>query len=548
MAAPQFSTPAPNSETSTSDGKRVMARAGRAFSGKAVFDQSLEDIWEYILPFRKPAGSETPGTRRGRRAYDGTAIKSAFRFAGRMQKDLLPPFQRWFNLTPGPLIRDPIQKKQVADALNDTTEIVAAVFNKGGFHTACHEMFLDLVGGTGALLVLEGDDDELVNFIAVPAAEIAIEEDGFGKVKGVFWLKRYEAMDLQDTWPQGRFSTKMQKRIKDAIRTGSADLIKVTQATVREGKEWVHYCFAEDETKPFASETFTTCPYITPRFFKVPGEVYGRGPGHLAAPTVASLNKAMELHLRAAAMALVGVWTRTSDLAFNPDMSRLAPGSTIAVQRNGGPLGRSLDKLPLPGEFDLSSFVQSDLREATRDLMFDQALPPDAGAVKSATEIVEKMKRLGEDLFGAYGRLALEIVEPLVIRVLDILAKKEVLPDVLTVDRLFVRLDATSPMAAGQNLEDVRRVVDWLQMLLSLGGPEAMNMAAEIEKVYIWLAEKLGVPSDLVRSAEAIAKMQEQAAKIQAAQSMPPKMALAPQTAPAATDGGGLPQSIPMAA
>lgn len=543
MAAPQFSTPSPQGTITAAPQKRVMARASRAFSTKAVFDQSLEDVWEYILPFRKPAGSDTQGARRGRRAYDGTAIKSAFRFAGRMQKDLLPPFQRWFNLTPGPLIKDPTQKKQVADALNDTTEIVAAVFNKGGFHTACHEMFLDLVGGTGALLVLEGDDDdELVQFIAVPAAEIALEEDGRGKVKGIYWAKRYEAMDLEDTWPQGEFSAKIKKRIKDAIKTGSSDLIKVTQATVREGKVWMHYCFAEDEAKAFAEQKFNTCPYITPRFFKVPGETYGRGPAHLAAPTVASLNKAMELHLRAAAMALVGVWTRTSDLAFNPDMSRLAPGSTIAVARNGGPLGKSLDKLPLPGEFDLSSFVQSDLREATRDLMFDQALPPDTGAVKSATEIVEKMKRLGEDLFGAYGRLALEIVEPLVVRVLDILATEGVLPEVLTVDRLFVRLDATSPMAAGQNLEDVRRVVDWLQMLLSLGGPEAMNMAAEIEKVYAWLAEKLGVPSALVRSEESVAKMQDQAAQIQAAGAMPPE-AMPPEIPPAATDGGALPMA-----
>jgi hypothetical protein len=186
--------------------------------------------------------------------------------------------------------------------------------------------------------------------------------------------------------------------------------------------------------------------------------------------------------------------------------------------------------------------VQSDLREAARDLMFDQNLPPDAGAVKSATEIVEKMKRLGEDLFGAYGRLALEIVEPLVVRVLDILASKGVLAEVLTVDRLFIRLDATSPMAAGQNLEDVRRVVDWLQMLLSLGGPEAMNLAADIEKVYRWLADKMGVPSTLVRSEEAVAQMQDQAAQIQAAQAMPPEAPI-PETPPAATDGGALPMA-----
>jgi hypothetical protein len=496
---------------------QVRARAQAAFVTRDQFRGAHEDIYEYITPFRKPLGREGAGAARGQRAYDGTALKSAWRFASRMQRDLLPPFQEFFTLRPGPLVPAG-QRADVAAALQGAAAVVSAMFAKGEFQTSAHEMCVDLVSGTGAMLVLEADDDSLVEFQAVPAAEIALEEDGRGRVSGVYWRRHYRLAALREEWPDGRWPTKWLKRIDEAERKGATDQVEMLRAIVRVGKRWRTMVTFWGETDVIAEQEDLRCPMIVARFFKVAGEAYGRGPAHLASPTVATLNKTMELQLRSAALALIGVWTRTSDLALNPDMARLAPGSTIAVARNGGPLGPSLQKLDIPGDFDLSMFIQRELREQVQSLMFDQALPADAGAVKSATEIIEKMKRLGEDLFGAYGRLATEIVEALVARVLEILAKKGVLEEPLKIDNLFAQLNITSPMGAAQNLTEVQRVVEWVSILRSLVGDEMVMLSVVVEKLGAWLATRLGVPTELARTEEETEALQKQAAAVASAQ------------------------------
>ena len=51
----------------------------------------------------------------------------------------------------------------------------------------------------------------------------------------------------------------------------------------------------------------------------------------------------------------------------------------------------------------------------------DRSLPPDAGPVRSATEIVERIKELQVDIGPAFGRIMKELVVPLVMRTLQIL-------------------------------------------------------------------------------------------------------------------------------
>ena len=56
---------------------------------------------------------------------------------------------------------------------------------------------------------------------------------------------------------------------------------------------------------PIHTKTYRTNPWLTPRFWVVPGEPYGRGPGLVGLPYVKTLNKVQELNLHAAAFALL---------------------------------------------------------------------------------------------------------------------------------------------------------------------------------------------------------------------------------------------------
>ena len=56
--------------------------------------------------------------------------------------------------------------------------------------------------------------------------------------------------------------------------------------------------------------------------------------------------------------------------------------------------------------------------------MLDDSLPPDNMSARSATEIVERMKELAQNLGSAFGRLIAETMVPLVKKTLEIMEKR----------------------------------------------------------------------------------------------------------------------------
>ncbi len=521
--------------------KEIQKNSDRAYGSRKSWAALYDDLYQYVLPYREPStATNTGGTAADRvdRVFDSTAPKAAFRFAGRMQNDVTPPFQRFFELKLGPYLQaDPDVKKSAEEELEQVTKQVSAVLEAGTWALSSHEMYLDLFGGQGACLMLE-DEDEILRFVSVPAVEVALREDGFGRVIGVYWDRNYEAGQLPGLWPEAetKFSAELQKTIKDTPEKA----VRVVQAAEWDHKKrkW-HFCAFEhgkEDGPIYSLENMNTSPWLTPRFFKVPGEAHGRGPGLMALPAIKTLNKVTELTLKAAAFAILGLWTHRNDRVFNPKTARMAPGAFWPVASNGGPLGPSISKLDVPGRFDISNIVVTDLRDAVKQATFDDTLPPDAGAVRSATEIVERLKRLATDLAGAYARLVLEIIKPLVQRIIDVLYRRKLIKTNLTIDQLLLKVEIVSPIARAQQAQDVSQLVDWLQIILATGGKEAMMLTAKIEDVFTEIGRKLGVPERLIRSERDKGQLMKMVAQIIANAQMaaaPKQSAAAPAGVPA---------------
>jgi len=219
----------------------------------------------------------------------------------------------------------------------------------------------------------------------------------------------------------------------------------------------------------------------------------------MALPAIKTLNKVVELSLKAAAFAILGLWVYRNDRVFNPNTARMAPGAFWPVASTGGPLGASISKLDVPGRFDISNMIIQDLRMAVKEATFDDTLPPDAGAVRSATEIVERLKRLSQDLSGAYARLVLEIMRPLIQRIIDVLYRRNLIETDLNIDQMLLRVEIVSPIARSQQAQDVSTMVDWLQIMLATGGQEAMLLSAKVEEIYGDIGRKLGVSERYIR-------------------------------------------------
>jgi len=251
---------------------------------------------------------------------------------------------------------------------------------------------------------------------------------------------------------------------------------------------------------------------------KVAGEIYGRGPLLTALPDIKTLNKTKELLLKNATLAVMPCYTAADDGILNPNTVRIVPGSIIPVARNGGNQGDALKPLPRAGDFNVSQLVINDMRMNIQKILLDESLPPDNMSARSATEVVERMKELSQNLGSAFGRLINETMIPLVGRVLSVMDERGLINLPLKVNGLEIKVAPISPLAQAQHMEEINSIVQYIQLVSPLGaeGEMAVNKSALID----YLGDKLGVPSEVRHDAAERAFMIEERAKAEQAAAM----------------------------
>jgi hypothetical protein len=480
-------------------------RADKAHARALQWWGDWDECYEYALPYRRPAenGAVANATKRVDRLFDNTGIVSTFRFAERMQRDLCPVGQEWFQLEPGAFIKFDESKKSEADEYRKELQRISGLarecFTAGSWDTAFVEMALDIAMGTGAMMIMPGDEaHEPVVFVSIPIKELALENGPRNTIDGKFWKRSRPAREIRAEFPDGTFPADFLDAVRDKPETPFTLCQDVVYDRSVKPHVWRYTAYLDKSSEPIRKATYRTCPIITPRYWRVPGEEMGRGPIMVALPSLKTLNKTQELTLRAAAIAILGIFTQLDDGVFNPDTARLEPGAIWKVARNGGVLGPSISKLDVPGRFDVSNIVLNDQRQQAQKAMLDDGLPQEAGGVRSALEIAERMKNLAANHIGAYARHVVEIIVPAVRRVIDILDTKRLLSSKMPVDQLLTQVKVTSPMAAALKADMVKRQVEWVQIILSLGGPQAQGMTVFLEQMLIDMGHDLGIPAKYI--------------------------------------------------
>ena len=215
-------------------------------------------------------------------------------------------------------------------------------------------------------------------------------------------------------------------------------------------------------------------------------------------PGVKTLNKARELALRAAAFALLGLWTRRNDNVFNPQTAVMQPGAMWKVAYADGPL-KSISRLDVPHNFDISTVIINDEREQIRRVLLDDELPEVTDRVRSPTEIAGRMRRYDRNRGGATTRLAIEMVTPIVQRGVDLMGQLGYLPKDIEVDQILTTADVAAPAAAAQRTDKVEKVVSWLQIMTGLFGPQITALNAQIEEILPQMARDMGIEEKFIR-------------------------------------------------
>ena len=247
-----------------------------------------------------------------------------------------------------------------------------------------------------------------------------------------------------------------------------------------------------------------------------------------ALPDANLLNAAKELGLRAAQLSAFGCYTGISDDILNPNTIRIIPGAIIPVKRNAGPSGPSIAPLPGVGNVNAQLMLTQELQANIKRVLLDESLPPPAvGPNMTATEVLERVRKIQRDFGSVFGRISYELLQPILQRSIDILTEKGLLsmPSIFSkIDNFTIKMKIVSPIARMQSLQDVESITQVIQILGSIS-PELISALIKLEQLGEWLADKLGAPQKFLKSVqeqeeERMAMEQQQQAMAEQQQAM----------------------------
>lgn len=478
------------------DAKQVLQRHDKALTKKEDFRNLYDEAYEFALPQRNLYDGYYDGGVQGQkkmnRVFDSTAINSTQRFANRMQSGIFPPQRKWCRLEPGSDI--PFERRAEAQAALDAYgDKMFDTLKQSNFDVAIGEFLLDLCVGTAVMLVQPGDDVNPINFIPVPQFLVSFDEGANGQVDNVYRRMKLKAESIQRQWPDAE----LPQELKNMIEQKPTEEVELVEATIFD-QERGDYCYhvIDKRTKTeLVYRRMDHSPWIVSRYAKIAGETYGRGPLITALPDIKTLNKTLELVLKNASLSISGVYTAADDGVLNPNTVKIMPGAIIPVARNGGPQGESLRPLPRAGDFNVSQIVMDDLRGNIKRTLLDESLPPDNMSARSATEVVERMKELSQNLGSAFGRLINETMIPVVSRMLQVMDERGLITLPLKVNGLEIKIAPVAPLAMAQNMEEVQNVLQYAQIAQGAGPEGATNI--KVDEMMDYIAEKLGIPQRL---------------------------------------------------
>lgn len=517
--------------------KQIVKRYDKLLAGRAIWETEWEDIATYVLPRKKGVtGHQTPGVRRTQRIFDSTALKANSDLASAMHGTLTPDGLRWFTLK----FRnaDLNADIQVQQWLEKASQVMWEGLTQSNFSSEVNELYLDLGAfGTGAMLILEMPIERTgfngFLFRSIPIGTYVVSEDQTGQVDTFMYKTMMSARVIAERWP-----TRQPDAIKQAMeqekweeqfpvlhaiyprhldeeaakRVGDAK----PRARAAADKPWASdYIFmkAVESSTYLERGGFNTRPFITPRWTKFSGELYGRGPGHDAMPDILTLNKAVQLILKQ--------WNKVIDPPFGIlDRAVVAPmqlwagGTTIVKNKD------AIFAIESKARFDVNGINKEQLVSSIRKIYFsDQInfpgqLRPGAKTPPSAAEVqagLETMHRILGPTLGRYNR---EGNAPLLDRTFDMMLQAGELPpmpailqEAVAAGDVDLDIEFEGPLAMTEKRSELRAVDETFARLAPLMQvDEAVLDPIKTEEVGFFIASRTNLDPSLVRTKEDVAE------------------------------------------
>jgi len=509
--------------------KEIVDRVRQLKDERSNWESWWQDIAKFCIP-RKAEITErkAAGTKFDADNYDSTARDSLKIFAAGLMGYLTNPATKWLNLrSSNPRL---MQSQKVKMFFEESSNQILQTFSKSNFYQQLHEFYLDMPSFGTAAFYSEEDVQDRVRYYARNVREILFEEDDRGRVKTIYRVFELTIRQAYDRWGENAGKSVTERYAKKQYGT------KVEYVQCVGPREKYDPTKRGKLNKPFHSiwvnvpdqkkvdeGGFEEMPFNVTRFTKVSHEIYGHSAAMDVFPDIKSTNKMMYYILRASAKAVdppIVLPHKNYLLPFNFNPS----GVNYQTQKTSSASEEKIQFLDHKGNFAVGRDILIDLREIIRrGFHVDLFLMLTDMKNMTATEVVERIQEKMLILGPVIGRLQTELLQPIVIRTFNILARNGYIPPIpQELENAEYEVEYVSVLAQAQKFSAVRTIQQFIAMIEQMAAidPTVVDKF-DSDKAADVIADTMGITPKIMREErelqakrEARAKQEEAAAKI----------------------------------
>ena len=251
-------------------------------------------------------------------------------------------------------------------------------------------------------------------------------------------------------------------------------------------------------------------PYLVPRWSKATGEIFGRSPSYNALPDIKTLNKAVEIGLKAWAKAIDPPLLVQDDGVIG--RVRTTPAGITVVRHDG-----AIKPLQIGSNWQITDLKENQLRTAIRQAYYSDQLQLQEGPQMTATEVQVRYELMQRLLGPTLGRFQSEFLNPLIDRVFGIMYRAgALLPEPQIIRGSEMDVEYVGPLARSQRMEEAVAIERLYQLAMNIAQVDPAIMDNINHDQAIRLRGKLlGVPKTVLRGSDEVDEMRNQRAEQQ---------------------------------
>lgn len=483
---------------------------------KAPWSPILRDVNTYITPnrgmFSKGANGDIPFED----ILDTTGVWANVVLASAVEQFLTDRASRWFFMeTEDPSKMDDEEIRKEVQKQEDIAYNLAFNNPATQFLTSSHEMYLDLCSyGTGVMLI-EDLPTHPITYRAFNIRNCDIDENFKGEIDTNYRYYQRTARQLKQEFSESGVSAEISKAATDqpgrkyeCIHAVGPDDQKFFRS-----KGFTHYSvqYVKGENKPLKTGGYKEFPYVIPRWLKSPEEIYGRGPGINAVPTLKLTNAIIEVIIKGGQLRIAP----PLDLPFESYMMPMNMDPFgLNFRMNGG--AERAEPLFTGGDPGFGyEFLQPFIDQITRLFFIDQLRLAEKTPQMTATEVVKRNEDQMRVMGPQVSRIQSESNTKLLKRTYNILRSRGEIDsknNILAGQGLKIRY--TSPVSRAQKATQTQafsRMIEAVAPLMEIQ-PDVLDKL-DTDEAIKWFSKIYDVPVQLIRSDDQVKSIRDARAK-----------------------------------